>query len=542
MKELKQRPLARLGIGPRIVFIFAVVFALMGSLGLALMKNSLLPAFDSMEQRFAQDSAKRVLSGFDEQLSGLSVLTRDWAFWDELYQHVQHPSKAFERSNIGPAAMLTSNLNAVLFIDLEGQSVGWGMRTMSSGVAPHKEELLESLQRLWAVKPVAAQETQCGLVQLQKILSAICWSPIFPSDGHGTAAGMVVMAREFNDSALATIAQNAGAHFSIEPNTGAPAVPGRALRTWELSPFVHLANRNLTAAYDAKNVTLDYQLQDMESKPLALVRMRLQRELAAQAQRVVKDVAAQLAAVALGTGLVLLVSVQIWLVRPIRRLQADLASLTASRRWDSALAYERPDEIGALTQGVNALLRVLHDQVQALENLSSTDALTGIANRRQFDERLNYEVVRLVRHPAPLSLLMMDVDHFKRYNDLYGHPMGDTALQKIGVLLKNFCRQQDLPARIGGEEFALLLLGTDAAGAIAVAEKLRLALYGLAIAHDHSPTAPYITASIGIATWGSDHRGEASGLLVQADEALYAAKRNGRNRVHHRRYPDLPGP
>lgn len=542
MEQLKPRPLARLGIGPRIVLIFAVVFALMGSLDLALMKNSLLPAFDSIEKRFAQDRAKRVLSGFDEQLSGLGVLNRDWAFWDALHQHMQHPNKAFERSNIGPGAMLTSNLNAILFMDLKGQPVGWGVRPMGSGAVPHKEELLQPLQRLWAAKPVAAQQTQCGFLQLQKILSAVCWTPVFPSDGQGPAAGIVVMARELNDSALTSIAQNAGAYFSIEPNTGIPAVLAGASTTWELSPFLHLSHRNLTADYDAKSITLNYQLHDLEDKPLVGVRMRLLRELAAQAQRVVTDVAVQLGAVALGTGLVLLISVHIWLVRPIRRLHADLASLTASRRWDSALAYERPDEIGALTQGVNALLRVLHDQVQALENLSSTDALTGVANRRQFDERLNYEVVRLSRQPAPLSLLMMDVDHFKRYNDLYGHPMGDAALQKIGDLLKNFCRQQDLPARIGGEEFALLLPETDAAGAIAVAEKLRQALYGQAIAHNSSPTAAYITASIGIATWGSDHQGEASGLLAQADEALYAAKRNGRNRVHHRRYPDLPEP
>ena len=543
MKSLKPRLLASLGIGPRIVLMFVLVFGIMGTLGLALLQKSLLPAFGSIEKGFAQDSAKRVLSGFDEQLSGLGVLNRDWAVWDELYQHMQHPNKTFERSNIGSAVMLTSSQNAVLFMDLKGQATGWGVRTMSTGVLPRQEDLLVPLQRILAAKPVqtqGAQPPQCGLLQMQKMLSAVCWTPIVPSDGQGASVGVVVMAQELNPHDLAVIAQNAGAPFSIEPYNNTPAAT--AAVTWQMSPFLHFSNRDLTARYDPKTITLNYQLQDLESKPLAWVRIRLERTLATQAQRIVNDVAVQLAVVALVTGLVLLVTVQLWLVRPIRRLHAELVSLTASRRWDSALAYDRPDEIGALTQGVNALLRVLSSQVESLETLSSTDALTSIANRRQFDERLAYEFVRLARRPAPLSLMVLDVDHFKRYNDLYGHPMGDIALQKMGILLKNLCRQQDLPARIGGEEFALLLPETDAAGAIAVAEKFRQSLHGLAMAHGNSPTNPYITASIGIATWGSDHQGEAKGLLLQADEALYMAKRSGRNRVYHQRHPNLPEP
>ena len=525
--------------------MFVLVFSLMGGLALVIMKHSLLPAFDTIEKGFAQDSAKRVLSGFDEQLSGLGFLNRDWAVWDELYQHMQRPNKTFERSNIGPAVMLTSSLSAVLFIDRKGHATGWGVRTMSTGVLPRQEDLLVPLQRILAAKPVqthGAQAPQCGLLQIQKILSAVCWSPIVPSSGQGASVGVVVMARELDAHALAVIAQNAGAPFFIEPYTGTLAPTAGAVMTWQLPPFLHFSNRNLTARYEAKTITLHYQLEDPESQPLAWVRMRLERTLAAQAQDIVTDAAVQLAVVALVTGGVLLITVQLWLVRPIRRLHAALVLLTATRHWDSALAYDRSDEIGALTQGVNALLRVLSGQVEALETLSSTDALTDIANRRQFDERLAYEFVRLARRPAPLSLLVLDVDHFKRYNDHYGHPMGDIALQKIGMLLKKCCRQQDLPARIGGEEFALLLPETNAAGAVAVAEKLRLALHSLAIAHDNSPTDPCVTASIGIATWDSDYRGEARGLLAQADEALYTAKRSGRNQVFHTRYPGHPPP
>lgn len=546
MASLRQDPLAGLArfglglrIGPRIVTLFVLVFGLMGGLGLLLMQSKLLPAFDAIEKHFAQDSAKRVVSGFDEQLAALSILNHDWAFWDELYSHMQHRSKAFEASNLSDATMLTSHLNAVLLVDRKGQLVGMGRRAQSDGSLLQPEQVLPPLQRRLAGRPWQSRPTECGLMQVGKILSAVCWTPIVHSDGRGAVTGLVVMVQELDDSAMAVIAQNAGAAFSIEPYAEEPASPGAVVLAWELPPFKYLSNRQVHAVYEARNITLHYLLQDLEDKPLSTVHMDLERNLAVQAQRIVQEVAWQLTALALVTGLVLLLAVHHWLVRPIRQLQAELAAMTASRRWDRVLSVQRPDEIGALTQGVNALLQVLHSQVHALETLSSTDALTGIANRRQFDERLAYEIVRLARRPVPLSLLLLDVDHFKRYNDLYGHPMGDLALQKVGMLLKDLCRQQDLPARIGGEEFALLLPETDAAGAIAMAEKCMLALAVLALPHDSSPTDRNLTVSIGIATCEAGQRGDASALRLQADEALYTAKDLGRHRVCHR---DQMGP
>lgn len=544
MGPLRQGPLARLaqsglGIGPRIVALFVLVFGLMGGLGLMLMQSKLLPAFDAIEKHFAQDSVKRVASGFDEQLAALSILNHDWAFWDELYSHMQQRSNAFEDSNLSDAAMLTSHLNAVLLVDQQGQLVGMGRRPQSDGSLVHAEQVLAPLQRRWAAHPWQSRPTECGLTQASKILSAVCWTPIVHSDGQGAAAGLVVMVQELDDGAMAVIAQNAGAAFSIEPRAEEPNSPSAVELAWELPKFKYFSNRQVHATYEPQNITLHYLLRDLEDRPLSTVHMNLARNLALQAQRILQEVAWQLAALALVTGLVLLLAIHHWLVRPIRQLQADLATMTSSRRWDRILTAKRPDEIGALTQGVNALLQVLHSQVDALETLSSTDALTGIANRRQFDERLAYEIVRLARRPAPLSLLVLDVDHFKRYNDLYGHPMGDVALQKVGTLLKDLCRQQDLPARIGGEEFALLLPETDAAGAIAMADKCMLALAAMALPHDSSPTDRYLTFSIGIATCETGQRGDANLLRIQADEALYAAKNLGRNRVCHR---DQVGP
>ena len=532
--------LAGLGIAPRIVVVFALVFGGMGSLGLLLMKNSLLPTFDHMELNFAQDSAKRVVSGFDEQMSAVSAMNHDWAFWDQLYVYMQRPDKVFARSNIGTEAMQSSNLHAILLLDLKGQVSGFGARAFSNGSLARSGDLAAPLLRRWVRQPVQPRRTECGLARLQLALCVVCWTAIVQSNGQGPTVGTVVMARELDAGMLDVMAQYAGAAFTLEDATAQADGPGTTVVAWKLSDFQHLQHGDLHVQVAPAAITLQYQLLDLEAEPLSWVRIRMDRKLMEQGQRVIQDVLIQLAVVALATGLVLLITVHWWLVRPIARLRNDVAALSATRRWDETLSYGRPDEIGALTQGINGLLAVLRQQVDALETLSSTDALTGIANRRQFDERLAHELVRLGRLTKPLSLLLLDVDHFKPYNDHYGHPEGDGVLRHLGALLRASCRQQDLPARVGGEEFALLLPDTDSSGATAMADKVMKALAALALVHDRSPTAPVVTVSIGIATWPSVQEGGPAELFAQADKALYAAKHGGRHRACVYGTPDVP--
>lgn len=168
----------------------------------------------------------------------------------------------------------------------------------------------------------------------------------------------------------------------------------------------------------------------------------------------------------------------------------------------------------------------------ALRQLSLTDELTGLDNRRHFDRFLSTEWRRCRRAREPLALLLIDVDHFKPFNDLYGHVAGDECLAKLGGLLRRFARRPgDLAVRYGGEEFALILSGTDESGACTVAERLVRAVRELAIPHEASAAAPVITVSVGIASGRPDAGGSPADLLAAADAALYEAKEAGRNRV-----------
>jgi len=178
------------------------------------------------------------------------------------------------------------------------------------------------------------------------------------------------------------------------------------------------------------------------------------------------------------------------------------------------------------------LSRRLEQANQDLSVLSRTDALTGLANRRLFDLRLGEEVAHAVRHDMPLALLLVDVDHFKRYNDLYGHPAGDECLRRVAeVLHKNADRPTDLVARLGGEEFALLLPHQTARAALLVAQRCVADVAAAAIPHAESSAERVVTISIGVADLSSAETSTPAALLAAADAAMYRAKQQGRNRV-----------
>jgi diguanylate cyclase (GGDEF)-like protein len=166
-----------------------------------------------------------------------------------------------------------------------------------------------------------------------------------------------------------------------------------------------------------------------------------------------------------------------------------------------------------------------------LETLSLTDALTGIANRRHFDDVLTQEWARATRIGAPLALAIMDVDWFKLYNDHYGHPAGDACLRQIAqTLASTVSRSSDLVARYGGEEFVFLAPMTDPAGAQAMARKVVQAVAALALTHAYSPLG-HVTLSVGVVSLQPGADGSTETLLRRADAALYQAKHQGRNQV-----------
>jgi diguanylate cyclase (GGDEF)-like protein len=234
--------------------------------------------------------------------------------------------------------------------------------------------------------------------------------------------------------------------------------------------------------------------------------------------------------------------------QPLKRLISVMRETEAGNSQMRAEQFGT-DEIAVLSRKFNQMASKVHqnkeqleDQVavrtreleranRKLEALSATDGLTGVANRRRFDEAMANELRRSARSAKPLALLMLDVDYFKKYNDRYGHQAGDECLRVIARVLQNSSRRAThLVARYGGEEFVIIVAESEAGSAIQLGENICDAIFSLKIPHAESPFG-YITSSIGVAAVQPDDHTVADRVLRIADQALYHAKYQGRNRV-----------
>ncbi|MCK0714406.1 GGDEF domain-containing protein [Chromohalobacter sarecensis] len=196
---------------------------------------------------------------------------------------------------------------------------------------------------------------------------------------------------------------------------------------------------------------------------------------------------------------------------------------------------ERHDEVGELARQFQHLVEDLKTHNAQLLEQSLIDPLTGLGNRRMLENRLDVSLPLSRRLDCTVSVLMIDVDHFKPYNDYYGHPAGDECLVQIsGVLRDTFRRETDIVVRLGGEEFLVLLIDTSSQEAWRLADAMRGMIQAMAIPHEYSPTVDVVTVSVGVVTSPPGVSADIDAMIACADEALYACKAQGRNTTQAR--------
>ena len=230
------------------------------------------------------------------------------------------------------------------------------------------------------------------------------------------------------------------------------------------------------------------------------------------------------------------------IVRPLDRLTKGAAKVAAGDL-EVKLSVVGHSEVGYLTEVFNDMVarlregrgalasinKTLSEKNEELRNLSITDSLTGLYNRRHFMEVLANEVARAGRHKQGFSVMMIDTDHFKKYNDTFGHQAGDDLLKKIGSIFKESLRNIDYAARYGGDEFIVLLPGTGSGGAFEVGDRIRQRVAAETLSGETGGAS--VTLSIGLVTFRSVHSETLETIIASADSALYHAKRSGRNQV-----------
>lgn len=314
------------------------------------------------------------------------------------------------------------------------------------------------------------------------------------------------------------------------PHGVVPGDKDTFLKVYHWARQVPKQRRTLGAlsAKDHTQLTLVYSLCD---QLVDLHRVRIEdaqkhiRAALERSERIIRwgGAAAFLAVALIGLGL------GFSILLPLAQLQAGIHRILGGD-----LAFEIPplasDEIGRITQAFNAMTRQLRDKHEQLRKETITDALTGLPNFRHFQAMLKLELERARRHGRPLSVLLIDIDHFKNYNDTHGHAQGNAVLQAVAKALLEVVRAGNLLARYGGEEFAALLPDTDRAQARPVAERLREAAAGCDFPGRETQPGGRLTISVGGAAFPADAQAPQD-LVVKADQALYRAKNSGRNRV-----------
>lgn len=305
-----------------------------------------------------------------------------------------------------------------------------------------------------------------------------------------------------------------------------PMTPPEAARVGNLEKFVYEIN------YESRNIGSLELLVDIDAL-------------------VMEDVAWIQTLEKIFLGLVLLVSViatiwqNYWIQQPLTQLQ-ELSAGMGSGNYDTTLNYQSSDELGNLVRSFVIMREDIKEREseiheanenlsqlnQKLEQISNTDTLTNLANRRHFDETLAKEISRHSRQSISLALIICDIDYFKQYNDTYGHQQGDKCLRQVAnSIKKTSARGEDLVARYGGEEFAVILPNTNEEQASKIAEKIRARVHDLDLSHKTSEVSDHVSVSLGFACVIPDSGTTMSDLIEDADRALYRAKREGRNRV-----------
>jgi len=498
---------------------------LMALAALALIAKLLvLPALLKDERLYASQELDRIQRAIDNELGHLSLLNKDWAVWDDSYAFLRGRYPDYPSSNLTNGQLFDdANLRLVVFLDtayrpyrvagIDPDTGDYTICTAPTGACRWAAPLVASMQRHVARERAHTRHTWLHAWPTLSMVSA--W-PVLKSDGSGPPAGWLAMARGMNATWLVRLKASTGIAFTATPaSDAADADPPLLVRR---SDDDMLATRRLAASPAGHAIQLQAALpRDDFQTSLGTFRFALYWTLALIVLVV----------------LVVLLLLEMIVLKPLRQL----ARLTDRVRFEEdtrvpAPLTRRQDEIGRLAQAFNHLLAFQRRRTHSLVQLSQHDPLTGLANRRLFDKRLTRALDDARHHAQPVAMLMIDIDHFKAYNDHYGHPAGDVCLKRVAQAMQaSLAAPGYLLARTGGEEFSVLMPDTGPAAAREQAETVRAAVEALGIEHGTAPQGDVVTISVGLAVSTRLDTPTPGALGAAADAALYTAKKAGRNRI-----------
>ena len=530
-----------MSIRRKVFFIILVLFTLMGSLNFLLQRFIVFPSFLDLEAREASENLHRIRYAIDREIVHLDRLCVDWAVWDDSYNFIENRSEEFISSNLADSTLEADHLNLLVFCRLDG-SIVWGSSLHNDEKLPFpflQTKKINLDHPLLHIPKAQEQKGNSGIVNTQFGPMLFSTQTIRPTGGSEPGNGYLIMGSLLNQEMLATLKEQTRIPFEIEyPLSSTTKLCGSIEQGFKLTKeklsFIELNNGKYIQSY--------FGYPDITGKPVFGVEYLFPREITRKGITSMGYAAALAIILGLFILLILNLILRNVILQPIQRLTAHSLVIEQEKDFSLRLDMQRQDEIGQLAHSFDTMVETIDKTTNELQLaneqliiLSVQDGLTSIANRRMFDSYLKKEWRRSMREQTPLSLILLDVDYFKRYNDTYGHQQGDRCLIAIAeTMQKHIRRPADLAARYGGEEFALILPNTQQQGAYQLADRLRQGIQDLHIEHSSSDVSSYVSISLGVSTIIPQVDAPLQSLddfIEQTDHHLYLAKHSGRNRV-----------
>ncbi|TFG83347.1 MAG: diguanylate cyclase [Spirochaetales bacterium] len=489
-------------------------------LGLSAMKS-----FSAVENSATTEDIVRVQAALESEKNALIDIAREYAARNDTRDFIlglipDYPSYAFSKSWYEQ-----TDMDLVAITNLDGRIL-WSWSDQGSEMAT-PGTCISELADLPASSPTSAYSS----VDDHPIVFAAY--PVSEKSFSAASVGWIVLSRSIDAIFLERLSIRTGLSTALSPES-------------------------VLATHDMAGIrTFGVPLADLNDNVIGSILFSRPRPLDRSFKLLMMYLAITIVLSVLGSTILLVALLRSIIVKPLKRITGHLRECEMQGRASVALAMGkhagRFDEIGQVSDCIDALVGALDQRRgdlqnanselenlnRELERLARVDPLTGLANRRSFDEHAKREIRKLARDKRQTEpilecvILLCDIDHFKLYNDRYGHQAGDACLRAVAdTLAGEIYRPSDLVCRYGGEEFIVLLPGTDGAGGAIVGQRILDSVRSIGLPHEDSPTAPFVTMSIGLAVMEfKTEEFDLHELVGRADAALYRAKHQGRNRM-----------
>ncbi len=499
-------------IRAKLLVFFIVQHFIFFVIALFLYEFFILPYAYKMDENAAHEKIHQVEQVFLSEIDHLDLTNKDWAFWEDSYDFVQDYNEEYVQSNLVANLLDDIKLSVIAYFNRDNHLV-YVMDDKSVPASTYMDE------KAYLHKDVENYKTlpRGGIVRVDRYIGIWSIHDIRRNDESNESGGSLLMIRTLHNELLDRI--NKSANITLQLNSSPQSFKKR-----EANFFVRDVN--------ASTLLVGGYLQGFDDKSRVFFSFPYERYQLKETKKMMISLLFFGGLLGLLSLIISVMLLRINVVSPLKQLGEHIVTLRKQNSFTSSRLSEREDEIGLLAKAFNHLIETIRQNNELIEKVARIDALTGLANRMDLNEQFEKELRVSCRQRSEMSVLMIDIDYFKKYNDTYGHVMGDEVLKQVaGTLLNSSHRPHDYAARYGGEEFMILLPKTGSEGAQLIAQRVIDNIAALKMEHVGTQLEKKIVSvSIGCLTHLAQKGDTVESVINLADKALYEAKAQGRDR------------